>query len=199
VGSEFPLTPVLNINHPTTVQEALDRVHGASALTGIELIKLEVLDADFKLTRNPLVVDAARQLVDEGFEVWPLITPDPEALDELVGLGCPMVRVMGSPIGARAGIEPGRRDAIETMLERSPVPLMLDGGIGSIGDVERAFEMGFDSVLVNSCLFENDATPAERLTEFRATVDRVRSEVASGTPNGEPGGARSMEPVVERS
>lgn len=178
VGEELGLRPVLNINHPTSAAEAVKRTRQAAQLTGIRVIKLEVLDPGFRLSINAEVVEAARELTAEGFEVWPLITPDARTFAECVELGSTMVRVMGSAIGARKGIEPQHLESVHELLADSPVPVMLDGGIGSTADVEQAFALGFQSVLVNSCLFADGTDPVAALAGFRATVDRV----ASGTP-----------------
>ncbi|WP_433549076.1 HisA/HisF-related TIM barrel protein [Streptomyces sp. CA-294286] len=178
VGDELGLHPVLNINHPTSAAEAVKRTRQAAQLTGIRVIKLEVLDPGFRLSVNAEVVEAARELTAEGFEVWPLITPDARSFAECVELGSMMVRVMGSAIGARKGIEPQHLESVRELLADSPVPVMLDGGIGSTADVEQAFALGFQSVLVNSCLFADGTDPVTALAGFRATVDRV----ASGTP-----------------
>ncbi len=173
VGDELGLRPVLNINHPTTAEEAVARARRAVELTGIRVIKLEVLDPGLTTSRNDAVVAAARELVADGLEVWPLITPDLATFEECLELGSAMVRVMGSPIGARRGIDPENLDAIRRILAASTVPVMLDGGIGSIEDVTRAFALGFQSVLVNSCLFADGADPVATLRDFRAAIDRL--------------------------
>ena len=176
VGKELALEPVLNINHPTTAAEAIARTRRASALTGIKLIKLEVLDEDYRVTVNSEVLEAARTLVAADFEVWPLITPDLRTFRACLDLGATMIRVMGSPIGARRGIDPEHSAILEAMLAEATVPVMLDGGIGSVADIVDAFDRGFDSVLVNSCLFADGADPVARLVEFRATVDAAKKE-----------------------
>jgi thiazole synthase len=167
---EIDLTPVLNINHPTTEAEAVRRARRAVELTGVRIIKLEVLDDGLTESSNDAVVAAARTLIGDGLEVWPLITADRAAFDACVGLGCTMVRVMGSPIGARRGIDAGRMRAIESMLADSPVPVMLDGGVGSREHVVAAAAMGFPAILVNSCLFGAGTDPAAMLRDFRTAL-----------------------------
>ena len=175
VGSELGLRPVLNINHPTSSAEAVRRARRAVELTEIGVIKLEVLDPGLTTSVNEEVVLAARELVADGLEVWPLITPDRAAFDECVALGSTMVRVMGSPIGARKGILPDRMADVADLLAGRPVPVMLDGGIGGAADVATAFRTGFDSVLVNSCLFAAGTDPVASLRELRKVVEQART------------------------
>jgi thiazole synthase len=167
--------PVLNINHPTSAAEAVARTRRAVELTGIKIIKLEVLDRSLTLSANDEVVAAARTLIQDGLEIWPLISADVVAYQASVDLGATMVRVMGSPIGARRGIGPDARAAIVEILRRHDVPVMLDGGIGSVEDVRDALGLGFDSVLVNSCLFAPGVDPVALLEEMRVVVDHART------------------------
>jgi thiazole synthase len=173
VGTELGLRPVLNINHPTTAEEAVARARRAVELTGVRVIKLEVLDAGLTTSVNDAVVEATGELIADDLEVWPLITPDRRTFDRCVELGSSMVRVMGSPIGARQGITDDRLAVVADLLADHPVPMMLDGGIGSTEDVAEAFRLGFDSVLVNSCLFADGADPVAALRRFRAVVDEA--------------------------
>ncbi|SCL14586.1 thiazole synthase [Micromonospora nigra] len=172
LGAASPVRPVLNINHPTTAAEAIDRTRRAVEMTGLRIIKLEVLDEGFNLSQNAAVVEAATVLVGEGLEVWPLITPDAAVFADCVELGSTMVRVMGSPIGARRGIDPQWRSATDALLADATVPVMLDGGVGSVEHAVAAAEQGFSSILVNSCLFA-DGDPVAALREFRAAIDSV--------------------------
>jgi thiazole synthase len=178
VGDELGLVPVLNINHPTSAAEAIERTWRAVELTGIRIIKLEVLDASLKVSVNSEVIAAAAQLISDGLEVWPLLTADPLGYAQCVDLGSTMIRVMGSPIGARRGIDAQARRAVDELLADHRVPTMLDGGIGSADDVRAAFDLGFDSVLVNSCLFGAGVDAVGMLLGFRALVDSIGSRGA---------------------
>lgn len=172
LGAGSAVTPVLNINHPVTAQQAVDRARRAVELTGIPVIKLEVLDAETLTTSNDAaVIAAARQLVADGLEVWPLISASLAAYRSCLELGVPLVRVMGSPIGARRGIDPQARAAVDAILDGDEVAVMLDGGIGSVSDLTQAIDLGFESALVNSCLFAEGADPVEVLARMRAAVD----------------------------
>lgn len=179
LGPFADITPVLNINHPVTAQEAVTRARRAVELTGVRIIKLEVLDGSLTTSANAAVVEAARELVKDGLEVWPLISADADAYRACVELGVTMVRVMGSPIGARRGIDDRARPAVRAILDSHDVPLMLDGGIGSVGDLLEAADLGFDSALVNSCLFADGPDPVAALAEMRAAVDAHASSAST--------------------
>jgi thiazole synthase ThiGH ThiG subunit len=171
LGAASGVTPVLNINHPTTAHEAVARARRAVELPGIRIIKLEVLDRSLTTSVNEAVLEAARTLVGDGLEVWPLITADVAAYRACLELGTTMVRVMGSPIGARRGIDEQARAAVGEILAGDEVPVMLDGGIGSTGDLRQAADLGFEAALVNSCLFADGADPVAVLTRMRAVMD----------------------------
>lgn len=173
------LSIVLNINHPTSAAEAVERVQRALTLRDERTIKLEVLDADQRLSNDAEVLVAVAELAaDPSLEVWPLVTPNREAVAELERLGCPLIRVMGSGIGSSAGIRSEWRTEIEAILAATGVPVMLDGGVGGPRHVEEALRLGFSSVLVNSCLFGDGGRPAERLRSIRAAADAAGEQPA---------------------
>jgi len=178
VGTELGLQPVLNINHPVTAQEAVKRARCAVELTGIRVIKLEVLDPNLVTSVNDEVVAAARELCADELEVWPLITPDKRAFEQCLTSGVTMVRVLGSHIGARKGIAPDRLPVIRELLADSPVPVMLDGGIGTTEHMLTAFRLGFQSVLINSCLFAEGADPVESLRVFARVLEQHERSAA---------------------
>jgi thiazole synthase len=176
LGLSAEVTPVLNINHPLTAQEAVSRARRAVDLTGIRVIKLEVLDSSLKKSADAAVVEAARQLIGDGLEVWPLVSADAQAYRACTALGATMVRVMGSPIGAMRGIDEDAAPAIAEILDNKDVPVMLDGGIGSAADLTKAQDMGFDAALVNSCLFASGTDPVAALAALRTALEDTAAE-----------------------
>ncbi|MDN5386234.1 MULTISPECIES: HisA/HisF-related TIM barrel protein [Bacillus] len=169
------LIPVLNINLPVSAEEAVERTLKAVELTNWNIIKLEVLSDDYRLVKNEEVLKAAKMLLRENpsLEIWPLFTPDIELAKEFENMGCTLLRVMGSPIGSSKGIDPGWLDDIKRILERSEIKVMLDGGVGAKEHAVQAMKLGFDQVLVNSCLFVEGADPVQKLTEFREALYSV--------------------------
>ena len=65
---------------------------------------------------------------------------------------------LGSLIGSGMGIcNPYN---IELIASRSPVPVVLDAGIGTASDAALAMELGADAVLANSAVARADDAPA---------------------------------------
>ena len=70
-----------------------------------DLIKLEVIgDERTLLPDAPALLDAAEQLVDDGFTVLPYTTDDPVLARRLEDVGCAAIMPLGSPIGSGMGI-----------------------------------------------------------------------------------------------
>src|SRR4029077_13328225 len=68
-------------------------------------VKLEVIgDEDTLLPDVAELVDAAEQLVDDGFVVLPYTSDDPVVARRLEAVGCAAVMPLGSPIGSGSGI-----------------------------------------------------------------------------------------------
>lgn len=141
-------------------------------------IKLEVVADERTLLPDAVeLLDAAEQLVDEGFTVLPYTTDDPVLARRLADLGCSAVMPLGSPIGSGLGIRNPHNIAL--MREAVEVPLVLDAGIGTASDAALAMELGCDAVLVATAV-----TCAERPTlmaeAMRYAVQAGRSAHLAG-------------------
>ena len=114
-------------------------------------VKLEVIPDSRHLLPDPIgTLEAAEQLVKEGFTVLPYINADPLLAKRLEEVGCATVMPLGSPIGSGQGL---RNDAnIALIIENSGVPVVVDAGIGVPSEAAQALEMGADAVLVNSAI-----------------------------------------------
>jgi thiazole synthase len=173
MGPGAGIEPILNINHPTSAGEAVARSLRAVEMTGIRKLKLEVLDAALRVADNAQVLTAAEELSGHGLEVWPLLWPVWPDLMRAIAMPYPVVRVMGAPIGSRAGLGSDLRAAVSRLAAEDghDATLMLDGGVGSAGHVIQAARLGFDAVLVNSVLFEDEHGPVATLAGLRQAVD----------------------------
>jgi thiazole synthase len=114
-------------------------------------IKLEVIpDAKYLLPDPIGTLQAAEQLVKEGFAVLPYINADPLLAKRLEEAGCATVMPLGSPIGSGQGINNAANIAI--IIEEANVPVVVDAGIGTPSEAALAMEMGADALLVNSAI-----------------------------------------------
>ncbi len=114
-------------------------------------VKLEVIpDAKYLLPDPIGTLQAAEQLVKEGFAVLPYINADPLLAKRLEEIGCATVMPLGSPIGSGQGIRNSANIAI--IIEETKIPVVVDAGIGAPSEAATAMEMGADAVLINSAI-----------------------------------------------
>ncbi len=132
-----------------TVKEAVTTAHLARELLATPLIKLEVIGDERTLFPDTAAtIEAARILVDEGFNVLPYIIDDPVGCMRLQEVGCAAVMPIGAPIGSGMGI---RNPAnIRIILESVEVPVIVDAGVGTASDAAIAMELGCAAVLMNT-------------------------------------------------
>lgn len=135
-----------------TVQEAVTTAHMARELFNTHWIKLEVIGDDFNLQPDPFaLVEAARILVADGFEVFPYTTDDFIVAQRLVDIGCTILMPWAAPIGTAKG--PLNPYALQTLRERFPeTRLIVDAGLGRPSHAAQVMEMGFDGILLNSAI-----------------------------------------------
>ena len=114
-------------------------------------VKLEVIPDSRHLLPDPIgTLQAAEQLVKEGFTVLPYINADPLLAKHLEDAGCATVMPLGSPIGSGQGLRNASNIAL--IIENASVPVVVDAGIGVPSEASAALEMGADAVLVNSAI-----------------------------------------------
>ncbi len=131
-------------------------------------VKLEVIPDERYLLPDPVgTLDAAEQLLSDGFTVLPYINADPVLATRLVDLGCHAVMPLGSPIGSGRGLK--LRDSIRIIVEQSSVPVIVDAGLGAPSHAAEALELGADAVLVNTAIAVAD-DPTAMADAFRLAV-----------------------------
>jgi thiazole synthase len=114
-------------------------------------IKLEVIGDDRTLLPDAVeLLDAAEQLVADGFTVLAYTNDDPILGRRLGDAGCAAVMPLGSPIGSGLGIRNPYNIAL--LREQVSVPVVLDAGIGTASDAALAMELGCDAVLLASAV-----------------------------------------------
>jgi thiazole synthase len=116
-----------------------------------EWVKLEVIADERTLLPDPVeLLDAAEQLVDDGFVVLAYTNDDPVTAARLQDIGCAAVMPLGAPIGSGMGIRNPYNLAI--ILEAATAPIVLDAGVGTASDAAIAMELGCDAVLLASAV-----------------------------------------------
>src|SRR4029079_934540 len=115
------------------------------------LVKLKVMAEEPYLLPDPIeLLDAAEQLVDDGFTVLPYTNDDPVLAAKLADAGCAAVMPRGARIGTGLGIRNPHN--IEMITAAARVPVVLDAGIGTASEAAQAMELGCDAVLLASAV-----------------------------------------------
>jgi len=155
-----------------TPAEALLTAELAREALGTAWIKLELIgDRETLYPDLQHLVETAAELVRRGFVVLPYCTDDPVTCQRLADAGCAAVMPLGSPIGSGQGIlNPFN---LELVARRSPVPVILDAGVGTASDAARAMELGCAAVLANSAVARAD-DPARMARALRLAVEAGR-------------------------
>ena len=120
-------------------------------LNGHKLVKLEVLGDEKTLFPNmPETLVAARELVQDGFDVMVYCSDDPIQARMLEDIGCCAVMPLASLIGSGMGIlNPWN---LSLIIEQAGVPVLVDAGVGTASDAAIAMELGCDGVLMNTAI-----------------------------------------------
>ncbi len=134
-----------------TAREAVKTAKLGREAFGTDWVKLEVIGDERTLLPDPVeLLDAAEQLVLDGFRVFAYTNDDPITAQRLADAGCAAVMPLGSPIGSGLGIRNPHNIAL--IREALTVPVVLDAGIGTASDAALAMELGCDAVLLASAV-----------------------------------------------
>lgn len=135
-----------------SVKEAVLTAQMAREVFGTDWIKLEVIGEDDTLQPDVFgLVEAARILARDGFQVFPYTTEDLVVAGRLLDAGCEVLMPWGAPIGSGRGLN--NPYGLRTLRAHVPdVPLIVDAGIGLPSHAAAAMELGFDGVLLNTAV-----------------------------------------------
>ncbi len=154
-----------------TAREAVSTARLAREAFETDWVKLEVIGDETTLLPDPVeLLDAAEQLVADGFRVFAYTGDDPIVARRLGDVGCAAVMPLGSPIGSGLGIRNPHN--IELIRSFVSVPVILDAGIGTASDAALAMELGCDAVLL--------ATAVTRAREPELMAAAMRDGVSAG-------------------
>ena len=161
-----------------TAREAVLTARLAREAFETDWVKLEVIGDEDTLLPDPIeLVDAAEQLVADGFSVLAYTNDDPITARRLADAGCSAVMPLGSPIGSGLGIRNPHNIAL--IRELVQVPVVLDAGIGTASDAAVAMELGCDAVLLASAVTR--ARDPERMAlAMRHAVEGGRLALGAG-------------------
>ena len=161
-----------------TAREAVLTAQLAREAFETSWVKLEVIGDERTLLPDPVeLLDAAEQLVLDGFTVLAYTTDDPILGRRLADAGCAAVMPLGSPIGSGLGIRNPHNIAL--LREAVSVPVVLDAGIGTASDAALAMELGCDAVLLASAVTR--AREPERMARaMRLAVEAGRLAHGAG-------------------
>jgi len=174
--SRYTILP--NTAGAQTPEEAVRIARLARAMGLSNWVKLEVIPDPRYLLPDPVgTIEAARQLIEEGFVVLPYINADPVLAQRLTDLGCATVMPLASPIGSGQGLI--TFDQIRIIIEQARVPVVVDAGIGVPSDAAAAMEAGADACLVNSAI-ALAGDPVKMAEAIRLGVEAGRKAFLAG-------------------
>jgi thiazole synthase len=170
LGGRYRLLP--NTAGCATVRDAVLTAELAREALETNWVKLELIgDRELLYPDVEQLVQAAEELVRKGFTVLPYCNEDPVTCQKLADVGCAAVMPLGSLIGSGMGI--ANPAAIELICSRSPVPVVLDAGIGTASDAALAMELGCDAVMVDTAIAQSH-DPLRMAAAMRAGVEGGR-------------------------
>ncbi|SCB25223.1 thiazole synthase [Rhizobium hainanense] len=161
------------------VSEAVLTAKMAREVFRTNWIKLEVIGNHDTLQPDVFaLLESAKILTDEGFEVFPYTTDDLVVAERLLEAGCKVLMPWCAPIGTAAG--PLNLSALRSMRAHFPeVPLIVDAGIGRPSHATTVMELGFDAVLLNTAV-AGAGDPATMAEAFARAIDAGSQAFGAG-------------------
>lgn len=160
-----------NTSGASTADEAVRIARLARAAGLGNWIKVEISADARTLLPDPLeTLRATELLVREGFTVLPYTSDDPVLCRRLAEAGAAAVMPGGAPIGTGLGILNPYH--IGLIAEESPVPVIVDAGLGCARDAAEAMELGAAAVLAN--------TPVARAADPAAMAEAMALAIRAG-------------------
>ena len=161
-----------------TARDAVLTCELAREALGTDTVKLEVIgDEKTLFPDNEATLEAARLLVDRGFNVMPYTIDDPIICKKLEEAGCVAVMPLAAPIGSGLGIRNPHNIAI--IVENSQVPVIVDAGVGTASDASVAMELGCDGILMNTGV-AGARDPVKMALAMRKAVEAGRLAYEAG-------------------
>jgi thiazole synthase len=162
-----------------SVKEAVTTAQMAREVFGTPWVKLEVIGEVDTLQPDVFgLVEAAKILTDDGFEVFPYTTSDLVVAERLLEAGCKVLMPWGAPIGTGMGLNDVY--ALRSLRAHFPdVPLVVDAGIGKPSHAAAAMELGYDAILLNTAVAKA-ADPVAMAGAFGRAIEAGRAGFLAG-------------------
>ena len=162
-----------------SVREAVTTAKMARDLFATNWVKLEVIGHHDTLQPDVFgLVEAARELADDGFAVFPYTTDDLVVAERLVEAGCKVLMPWCAPIGSAKG--PVNVDGLRTLRAHFPdTPLVVDAGLGRPSHAAAVMELGYDAVLLNTAVAKAK-DPVAMAAAFAKAVEAGHAAFAAG-------------------
>lgn len=162
-----------------SAKEAVTTAEMSREVFETSFIKLEVIGEEDTLQPDVFeLVEAARILSDDGFQVLPYTTDDLVVAERLLQVGCEVLMPWGAPIGSARGLN--NPFALRAMRAHFPdTPLIVDAGIGLPSHAAAAMELGFDAVLLNTAVAKA-GDPVAMAEAFASAITAGRQAYAAG-------------------
>ena len=134
-----------------TARDAVLTARLAREALETDLIKLEVIGDENTLFPDVAgLLEAADELIRDGFTVLPYCNDDPVTCKKLEDAGCAAVMPLGAPIGSGMGIRNPYN--LRIILDTVDLPVIVDAGVGTASDAAVAMELGCDGVMLNTAV-----------------------------------------------
>ncbi|MDR3002154.1 MAG: thiazole synthase [Fibromonadaceae bacterium] len=170
-----------NTSGARTAKEAVFAAQMAREALETNWVKLEIHPDQKYVLPDPIeTLNAAAELVKDGFIVLPYIPADPVLCKRLEDVGVAAVMPLGSPIGSNKGLQ--TEAMLKIIIAQSKVPVVIDAGIGAPSHACFAMEMGASAVLVNTAI-ASAPEPVVMAKCFKLAVESGRMAFESGLPS----------------
>lgn len=137
-----------------TAEDAIRTARLAREALQTDWLKLEVIgDKTTLFPDNEQTLEAAKELIKDGFIILPYFTDDLIMAKKLLEAGCPAVMPLAAPIGSGMGVQ--NPSNLRIMREQLPdATIIVDAGVGTASDAAIALELGADAILMNTAIAE---------------------------------------------
>ena len=161
-----------------TVKDAVLTAQLAREALDTNLVKLEVIgDEKTLFPDNEGLLEAAKELIADGFIVMPYCIDDPIVCRKLEEMGCAAVMPLAAPIGSGLGIRNPYN--IRIIVEHAKVPVLVDAGVGTASDAAFAMELGVEALLMQTAIAQAQ-DPVKMATAMRLGTEAGRLAFEAG-------------------